>query len=147
MRTFLLKVTSPVGGTVQVGLLILRVFVGAMMLTHGMAKLLAFSELSLVFPDPLGVGSTLSLLLLLGSEVVCSILLMCGILTRLVVLPSIFGLLVAIFAIHGADAFAVKELAWLYTGVYVALFFAGGGRYSVDELIYRRLWETKKETF
>ena len=68
MRTFLLKVTSPVGGSVHVGLLILRVFVGAMMLTHGMAKLLTFSELSLVFPDPLGVGSTMSLLLLLGSE-------------------------------------------------------------------------------
>ncbi len=155
MRTFLLKVTSPVGGSVHVGLLILRVFVGAMMLTHGMAKLLTFSELSLVFPDPLGVGSTMSLLLLLGSEVVCSILLMCGILTRLVVLPSIFGLLVAVFAIHGGDAFAVKELAWLYMGVYVALFFTGAGRYSVDDLIFSRLqakeadaiWmETKKET-
>ena len=117
MRTFLLKVTSPVGGSVHVGLLILRVFVGAMMLTHGMAKLLTFTELSLVFPDPLGVGSTMSLLLLLGSEVVCSILLMCGILTRLVVLPSIFGLLVAVFAIHGGDAFAVKEFrfAWYFS--------------------------------
>lgn len=97
----------------------------------------------------------MSLLLLLGSEVVCSILLMCGILTRLVVLPSIFGLLVAVFAIHGGDAFAVKELAWLYMGVYVALFFTGAGRYSVDDLIFSRLqakeadaiWmETKKET-
>ena len=106
-------------------LLFLRLFIGGMMLSHGWAKLASFSTLSATFPDPLGVGSTLSLLLILFAEVGCSCLLIFGLMTRLATLPLMFGMLMAFFVIHGADPFAVRELPLLYLGVYVFLLWGG----------------------
>lgn len=37
-------------------LLLLRFLVGITMMTHGVAKLLSFGELSATFPDPIGLG-------------------------------------------------------------------------------------------
>ena len=45
----------------------------------------------------------------------------------------------AFFIIHGADAFAVREMALLYLGMYVVVFWAGGGKYAVDEIIRQKL--------
>ena len=92
-----------------------------------------------LFPDPLGVGSTLSLLLILFAEVGCSCLLIFGLMTRLATLPLMFGMLMAFFVIHGADPFAVRELPLLYLGVYVFLLWGGAGSYSLDEWIRRRI--------
>jgi putative oxidoreductase len=44
-------------------------------------------------------------------------------------------MLVAVFSIHAADVFAKKELAVLYLAGYVVLFFAGSGKYSIDQLM------------
>lgn len=117
-------------------LFFLRLFVGLMMLTHGLAKLWTFSETMQAFPDPLGVNPTVSLVLVLLAEVGCSLLLMLGVFTRLAVLPLIFNMAVAAFFIHGSDPFSVKELPLLYLGIYIILFFLGGGHYSLDRLIF-----------
>lgn len=120
-------------------LLFFRLFVGCSMLTHGWAKLSAFGTLSEIFPDPLGVGSMLSLILILCAEVGCSMALIFGFMIRLATLPLMFGMLMAFFAIHANDPFAVKELALLYLGMYVFLLWAGGGKYAIDEIIRRKL--------
>jgi hypothetical protein len=60
----------------SVGLLILRVAFGSMMLVHGIPKLMGFSEMAGQFPDPLGMGSQLSLISAIGAEVGCSLLLL-----------------------------------------------------------------------
>ena len=44
-------------------------------------------------------------------------------------------MLVVIFIVHGGDPFQAKELPLLYLGIYVVLFFTGGGRYALDILI------------
>lgn len=119
-------------------LLFLRLFAGCMMLTHGWAKLTNFTTLSAVFPDPLGIGSTSSLVLILFAEVGCSLLLLAGLATRLATIPLLFGMSVALFVIHGADPFAVRELPLVYIGMYIVLLIAGGGRFSVDEFIQRK---------
>ena len=64
--------------------------------------------------------------------------------TRLAVLPLIFDMVMAFFIIHRADTFAVKEMALLYLGMYIAVFWAGGGKYAVDEIIRQKLicWVT-----
>ena len=118
--------------------LFLRLFIGALMLTHGLAKIMAYRELSAVFWDPIGIGSQVSLVLSIIAEVGCSVLLIFGIFTRLAVLPLLVNMLVAVFVVHGSDAFAVRELAVLYLGVYLVIFFWGGGRYSVDNLLFRK---------
>ena len=117
MKELLLKLVASDRKHLDGALLFLRLFIGGMMLSHGWAKLASFSTLSATFPDPLGVGSTLSLLLIL----------------------LMFGMLMAFFVIHGADPFAVRELPLLYLGVYVFLLWGGAGSYSLDEWIRRRI--------
>ena len=116
MKELLLKLVASDRKHLDGALLFLRLFIGGMMLSHGWAKLASFSTLSATFPDPLGVGSTLSLLLILFAEVGCSCLLIFGLMTRLAALPLMFGMLMAFFVIHGADPFAVRELPLLYLG-------------------------------
>ena len=111
MKELLLKLVASDRKHLDGALLFLRLFIGGMMLSHGWAKLASFSTLSATFPDPLGVGSTLSLLLILFAEVGCSCLLIFGLMTRLAALPLMFGMLMAFFVTHGADPFAAFTLS------------------------------------
>lgn len=139
MKDLLLKLVASDRPHLDGALLFLRLFAGGMMFTHGWAKLSSFGDLSETFPDPLGVSSTLSLVLILLAEVGGSMLLIFGLMTRLATLPLIFGMLMAIFVIHGEDPFAVRELALLYLGMFGILFWSGGGKYAVDEIIRQKL--------
>ena len=94
MKELLLKLVASDRKHLDGALLFLRLFIGGMMLSHGWTKLATFSVLSATFPDPLGVGSTLSLLLILFAEVGCSCLLIFGLMTRLATLPLMFGMLI-----------------------------------------------------
>ena len=116
------------------GLLLLRVLLAAGLLTHGIAKIANFSALSTSFLDPLGIGVLPALLGAIFAEVVCSILVLIGLWTRLTVLPLIFTFIVVFFVVSGGAAFAQRELAYLYLAGWVVLFFTGAGRFSVDAL-------------
>lgn len=120
------------------GLLILRVGSGVFMLTHGLAKIQQFNALSQAFGDPIGLGSELSLTLIVFAEFFCSILLILGLLTRLAAIPLIIGMIVAAFAAHVPFSFDASEKALLYLLIFVAFLFTGGGQFSVDRLIWRR---------
>ena len=139
MKELILKLVSSDRKHLDGALLFLRLFTGGLMLTHGWAKLSAFATLCDIFPDPLGVGNRVSLVFILFAEVGCSLLLILGFMTRLSTLPLMFGMLMAFFVIHGGDPFAVRELALLYFGIYVLLFWAGGGKYALDEIVRRKL--------
>jgi len=43
-----------------------------------------------------------------------------------------FTMLVAAFVVHGADSFADKEKALLYFAVFLAIYFMGAGKFSID---------------
>ncbi|TWT63103.1 DoxX family protein [Rubinisphaera italica] len=116
------------------GLLILRVGAGGMMLTHGIPKLLTFAEKAKTFPDPLGIGSFMSLSGAVGAEVFCSGLVILGLFTPVAAIPLAFTMFIALFVIHGADAWAVKEKAAIYLVVFTTLIFTGGGRIALYPL-------------
>lgn len=139
MKALLLKLVQTDWRHQDVAVLALRLFVGVMMLTHGYAKLSHFSTLAPVFPDPLGIGSTLSLVLILFAEVGCSLLLMAGFMTRLATLPLMFGMIVAFFGVHANMAFSERELPLMYLGIYFVLLWTGGCHYSIDEIIRKKL--------
>lgn len=113
-------------------LLVLRIAIAGFMLSHGLPKLSTLLAGDWSFGDPLGIGSSPSLVLTVFAEVVCSLLILIGLLTRLATLPLLFTMLVAAFVVHAPDPFGKKELALLYALVYATLFFAGPGRYSID---------------
>ena len=67
----------------SLGLLLLRVSVGSMMLLgHGWGKLTSFAERSSSFPDPLDIGSSLSMALATGAEAFCALAVILGFATR-----------------------------------------------------------------
>lgn len=88
------------------------------------------------FPDPLGMGSQLSLIAAIGAEFGCSILLIFGIGTRLAVIPLAFTMIVALFVVHRADPWQTKELAAVYLSVYSTLIGTGAGRFSLDHCLW-----------
>lgn len=139
MKKVISSVISPNQRFLSLGLLFLRVLVGITMLTHGLAKLTSFSELSSTFPDPIGLGGTLSLVMIICAEVGCSIFLIVGAFTRLATIPLIFSMLVVILIVHGNDPFQVKELPLLYLGVNIFLFFTGAGRISLDSILLKKI--------
>ena len=130
----LLSTKSVNSSLASFGLLVLRIAICAMMLTHGMHKLMNFSAMSQNF-NPIGIGGPLSLSLVVFAEVFCSIALLLGLLTRLATIPLIVAMCVAVFVGHAGQAFAAKELALLYLTFYIAILFIGPGRYSIDRLL------------
>ena len=120
-------------------LFLVRITIACFMLTHGLKKLdLLLSDDPVQFADPFGVGSVATLILVIFAEVVCSALLIIGLATRLVVLPLIVTMAVAVFMIHKTDGFERQELGSIYLLVYVFLLVTGSGKYSLDYLICRK---------
>jgi len=118
----------------DLGLLVLRLGVGLLMLfPHGYMKVVNFTTSMDSFPDPIGLGSTLSLIGAVFAEVVCSILIMLGIKTRIFATFPLITMLVAAFVVHSKDAWMVKEKAILYALMYLVIIFMGGGKYSVRD--------------
>jgi putative oxidoreductase len=118
------------------GLLMLRLALGlAMLFNHGLDKLNHFSDHADKFPDPLGIGSVPSFALVTFAETAGAVLLALGLLTRFAALTLVIDLGVAVFMVHKA-ASGGGELAFVYLAGYVALFFAGGGKFSLDKALF-----------
>ncbi|MDR1004660.1 MAG: DoxX family protein [Prevotellaceae bacterium] len=120
-------------------LLLARIAFGLLFMSHGIQKWMSFQDLSASFPDPLGVGHSLSLMLAIFGELACSLAFIGGILYRLAMIPMIFTMCMAYFVIHGSDPFAVKEMALVYLIIFVLMYLAGPGKYSIDHWIGRFL--------
>lgn len=118
------------------GVLFLRVAFGLLMMVHGWGKFSNFEQMSGGFPDPFGLGPTVSLSLAIFAELGCSLLLLLGLGTRLALVPLIITMLVAIFYAHAGDPWGDKEMAVLYLTVYAALMATGPGRFSLDRILF-----------
>jgi putative oxidoreductase len=139
MKKFLFS--NPTHSTpASLSLLIQRLIFGFFMLFgHGWGKLVNFTDRMDSFPDPLGVGSPLSLGLAVFAEVFCAFLVGIGLLTRAALIPLIITMAVAAFMVHGGDPLfgrgPSKEMALLFMAAYVSIFVAGPGKFSVDHLL------------
>ena len=111
---------------------VLRIMTGLLFLEHGTQKLLGF-------PPPSNPGPALfSLLGLQGIiELVGGILILIGFLTRPVAFVLAGDMAVAYFMAHAPRGFFPVlnggQLAILYCFVFLYLFVAGGGVWSLDE--------------
>lgn len=123
----------------DIALLLVRLTVGAFMLTHGIPKLekLLGAE-PITFGDPLGVTEPISLGLAVFGEVVCSALLILGLFTRLAAFALAFTMFVAAFLAQSGAPFGKRELALMYLLIYVAILFVGPGRYSLDRWLEQK---------
>lgn len=117
-------------------LLVARIIFGSLLLYHGIQKLGSFSELSSTFPDPLGLGSQLSLSLAILGELVCSLGFIFGLLYRLAMIPMIFTMGIAFFVFHRQDPFVIKELSFNYLIVFLIMYITGPGKFTLDRFLF-----------
>ena len=121
------------------GLLFLRIAIAALMLGHGIPKLLMlFGSQEISFGDPIGIGQTATLTLTVFAEVICSILLAVGLATRLAAFILAFTMAIAFFVVHAADPFQIKELALIYLIVYAFIGIVGSGKYALDHYFLQK---------
>lgn len=138
MKEFWLMGAPPKERQLSLVSLFLRLFISIAMLTHGLAKVENFAQLSSVFPDPLGIGSEASLALATFAEVGCSFLLILGLFTRLASFTLIINMMVASMLASGDKGFSSHELPALYLAVYVVITVLGAGYFSLDRLLITR---------
>jgi putative oxidoreductase len=123
----------------NLGLLVMRLWLGsAMFFNHGIEKLTHFKDTASGFPDPLGIGQSVSLALVMFAEVVGSLLLIMGLLTRFAALLLVIDLFVAFLMVH-QSAMSGKnsgELAFIYLSGFVFLLITGGGMISLDMVAF-----------
>ena len=132
MKKFLLK------GDKDFALLFLRITIGGFMLFgHGWSKLTSFGEYFHSFDDPLGVGPEISYILTVVAELLCSLLIILGLFTRIAVIPLAITIIVAAFVILKNESWNVKEFALLYLIPYITIFIAGPGKYSLDDYLLK----------
>ncbi|WP_418699161.1 DoxX family protein [Bacteroides sp.] len=127
--------SKPDGAAASAILLIARIIFGILLMNHGIDKWANYQELSATFPDPLGIGSSLSLGLAIFGELACSMAFIIGFLYRLAMIPMIFTMVIAFFVVHGNDPFSVKELAFVYLVIFILMYIIGPGKFAVDRWI------------
>ncbi len=116
-------------------MLVLRIFTGLLLASHGYAKLIKFSTLKYKFMNFLHLGSTVSLALIIFAELVCGILLILGLFTRFACIPVIIGMGVVVFVASHGDIFGNGERGMIYLAAAVTIFLCGPGKISVDGMI------------
>ena len=121
--------TKPNTTKVSLFLLAVRIIFGILLMNHGIQKWSNFQELSTAFPDPIGLGSSISLGLAIFGELVCSMGFIFGFLYRLAMIPMIFTMVVAFFVIV----------------VFVLMYIAGPGKFSIDYFIGSKLAHNKRK--
>ena len=83
------------------------------------------------FPDPVGLGSMLSLILATFVEFFCSIFIIIGLRSRLAAIPLIIIMLIALLIVNGHDPIYDHWDILLYIFIFGILIHLGGGKYSL----------------
>lgn len=136
MKKFLLSTKHT--NTIDLALLVLRLGAGFLMIpNHGWKKLVNFSEISENFVSFLGMSGSLSLALAIFAELICSLLIMAGLLTRLACIP-LFVCMLMIFNVHEWNFLGKQEYASLLFICYITIFLAGPGKFSLDKVLLKK---------
>lgn len=114
-----------------------------MMLTHGYPKLLKLLSGNFAFPDPIGLGPELSLILATFAEFFCSILILIGCKIRLATIPLIITMLVALLIVHGNESVFEHWNILLYLFTYGILLHLGAGKFSIAYYLQYRQHQKK----
>lgn len=128
--------TSP---DANIGVLLLRVFTGAALLTHGLPKM--FGGLSGFTEGVAGMGIPLPQVmafLAAFAESFGALFLLLGLLTRPASFLIACTMAVAAGIAHGGQPFANQEMAWLYFFPALMFLLKGAGKWSLDFLISKK---------
>lgn len=141
MKKLALNSFEPIN--LDLGLLFFRIIIGLLMAFYGYEKLIHFetmaaSDFWAKNVNLLGFTGKIPLALTVFAELFCSILLIIGLLSRLALIPLLICMGFIIVAImqfsvlnSGDNGYEINT-AFVYFIIYLALFFTGPGKYSLD---------------
>lgn len=125
--------------------LFIRLFVGIMFMQFGIRHLVNFTEMSVDFPTIFGLSSETCLVIMIIIELLCSLLIMIGFLTRLSTIPPILSMIAAEYyivhdllphdSLYGLDSTQPGYLPIMFIGIYLFILLAGPGKISLDYFI------------
>ncbi len=125
--------------------LFMRLFVGVMFIQFGIRQLVNYNTMCVDFPTVFGLPSEMCLITMIIIELVCSLLIMVGFLTRLAVLPPIVSMILAEYyiihdllphtSIYGLDSTQPGYLPIMFIGIFLFLLLSGPGKISLDYFI------------
>jgi len=123
----------------DLGFLVLRIAIGALMLFHGIAKLSGVSFIEGMLHEK-GLPTFLAYGVYI-TEIIAPVLILVGYRTRLASAAYVLGLLFTVVLVHSGDLFSLNEnggwqleLIGLYLLGALALFFTGGGKFAVSTI-------------
>jgi putative oxidoreductase len=123
----------------NVVLLVLRAVVGVNMAwLHGWDKLHNFGAKAAAFPDPLGIGHKYALILTVAGEFFGAILMASGLVGRAgAFLVALTSALTLFWILHGTP-WKEREIWELYFAASMTILLLGGGRYSLDTVVWKK---------
>ena len=125
--------------------LFIRLFVGVMFMQFGIRHLVAFEQLRGSFPCMFGLQPETCLILMIIVEIVCSLFIMVGFLTRISVIPPAISMIAAEYyilhnmlphvSVYGLSDTQPGYLPIMFIGIYLYILLAGPGKISLDYFI------------
>jgi len=114
-------------------LLVFRVLLAVELFrVHGMKKFRVENGQREHVPNPLHLPEKLNGLVATFSDTVVPFLIILGVGTRLVVLPTIGVTAVGYFVVHRKDSLEVRDVPYMYTLSLLLILALGAGTYSLD---------------
>ena len=106
---------------------------------HGLKKFRVQNGQREQVPNPLHLPQNLNNFVATFSDTVVPFLLMAGIGTRLVILPTIGVTAIGYFVVHRKDSLEVRDVPYMYTLSLLLLLSLGPGLYSADHYLLNLL--------
>ena len=106
---------------------------------HGMKKFRVENGQKEHVPNPLHLPEKLNGLVATFSDTVVPFLIILGIGTRLVVLPTIGVTAVGYFVVHRKDSLEVRDVPYMYTLSLLLILALGAGKYSLDYYLLNQI--------
>lgn len=125
----------PFGGADKAALF-LRIFIGTLLFTQAITKSQDYLWLEQLYPSILGIEPATVLSTVGVIEAIAGVMLTIGLLTRYCAVVMAAMMFAAAFIFFPHQEFAEGELKFVYTGIYITLAISGGGRYSLDTIIF-----------
>ena len=116
----------------------LRLFIGGVVLLHNIGKMQTYNEIIDTFPSLLFDSPTLTFAVFTIAEVAFAMMIMCGLWIRFASFLMALGMFLSIFVVVPTSGMTAGTLQFIYMGIYIFFVIAGGGRYSLDTVLWGR---------
>lgn len=134
--------------------LFIRLFTGVLFMSIGIRQIAHFNELAPTFYSAFGMTSETSLLVMIMIEIVCSLFIILGFLTRFAIIPPLVSMVIAehvimqYYATVDLSKFFSLQAGYLpimFIGIFIFMLIAGPGKISLDYIISVNMTSTDEK--